>query len=369
MNRTTLSTLVALSAIGLTQSTLATELKAPTVYGKVNVSLNSNSFESIVAGSAKSTTDNWTLNSNSSRIGFKGDIPIEGNLVGVYGLEYEVIPDADKQGDGSSPFKQRNTFAGLQHKDFGTLVFGRHDTPLKLSQDKVDQFNDLSVGDLANVMVGDNRLNNGIVYTSPTLAGFNLAVGFAAGEGSGENTGTSANDKHDNDDNGPADHSSVALSYRLDTLYLALAHDTNVERSDVTRFTASYELKPVKLGAIYQTAERTEDYDVVGKYRTGFDFVPTGSFKEQDAWLISTAVAIDSLWTAKLQLAQSKSTPSAAGLSDTKAFQRAIGIDRKLGSNSSVFAYYAAIETEGDRSISTDEATDSTVGIGYELKF
>jgi predicted porin len=366
MNRKLLPLLIA----GLTTG-LAHAAEMPTVYGKVNVSLNKNDFESIVAGSAEQTTDNWNLNSNASRLGVKGDIAISDDLKAVYKLEYEIITTADKEGDNGSDFKQRNTYAGLQSKSWGTLIAGRHDTPLKLAQESVDQFNDYYLGDMKNVLVGENRLNNIIMYSTPTFGGFAVTVGVAPGEGSGNNSGTSSAAQHDDDDNGIVDSNSIALSYKLDTLYVAAAHDTNIERTDITRVVAQYGIGPVKLGALWQTAERTEDYDVIGKVASdgGFDFVPTGSFKEQDAWLLSAAWDLNKDWTIKGQYVQSETTPTTSGLDDTEAKMYVLGADWKLSKASTVFAYYSVIDTDGDSSLSSDSTTDNTLGVGYELKF
>jgi predicted porin len=286
-----------------------------------------------------------------------------------------VITDADGKGDGNSDFKQRNTYAGLQSKSWGTLIAGRHDTPLKLAQESVDQFNDYYLGDMKSVLVGENRLNNIIMYSTPSMAGFAATIGLAPGEGSGKNTGTTSDAKHDNDDNGFADKYSIALSYKLNTLYLALAHDQNIEKTDTTRFVAQYGIGPVKLGALYQTAERTEKYDSIGKVSSdgGFDFAYNGTgqhgFKEQDAFLLSAAWDINSEWTVKGQYVQSESTPTDSGLDDTEAQMYALGVDWKLSKASTVFAYYSDVGTDGDSAVSSDSTTDSTFGVGYELKF
>lgn len=374
MNRKLLPSLIALATISAAHA--ADSVPTPTVYGKINVSLNKNDFESIVAGQSEQTTDNWNLNSNASRLGFKGDIPISDSLKAVYKLEYEVITTADKEGDNGSDFKQRNTYAGLQSKDWGTLIAGRHDTPLKLAQESVDQFNDYYLGDMKNILVGENRLNNIILYTTPSFSGFAITLGVAPGEGSGKNSGTTSAAQHDDDDNGFADKYSVALSYKLDTLYLALAQDKNIVNTDVTRFVAQYGIGSVKLGALWQTAERTKKYDTIGSVSSdgGFDFIPgttpaPGAFKEQDAWLLSAAWDINSEWTIKGQYVQSESTPGNAAFKDTEATMYALGLDWKLSKSSTVFAYYSNIDTEGDNAISPDSTTDSTLGIGYELKF
>jgi predicted porin len=371
MNRKLLPLLIA----GLTVSAAhAAEVSVPTVYGKVNVSLNKNDFESLVAGSAEQTTDNWNLNSNASRLGIKGDIGITDDLKAIYKLEYEIfVDDGDDGSSNSSEFNQRNIYAGLQSKNWGTIIAGKHDTPLKLAQGDVDQFNDYYLGDMKHVMVGENRINNIVMYTTPSMSGFALTVGLAPGEGSGNNSGTTAAARHDDDDNSLADSTSIALSYKLKELYLAVANDQNINATDITRLVAQYSIGPVSLGALWQTAERTENYDVIAPFSSdgGSDI---GSFdgagvKEQDAWLVSAAWAINKEWVVKGQYAQSESTPTTSGLDDVESNIYSLGVDWKLSKASTVFAYYSAVETEGDSIISSDNVTDNTLGVGYELKF
>jgi predicted porin len=370
MNRKLLPLLIA----GLTASAAhAADVSVPTVYGKVNVSLNKNDFESMVAGSAEQTTDNWNLNSNASRLGIKGDIGITDDLKAIYKLEYEIfVDDGDDGSSNSSEFNQRNIYAGLQSKSWGTLIAGKHDTPLKLAQGDVDQFNDYYLGDMKHVMVGENRINNIVMYTTPSMGGFALTVGLAPGEGSGNNSGTTAAARHDDDDNSLADSTSIALSYKLNTLYLAVANDKNINTTDVTRVVGQYGIGPVTLGALWQTAERTKKYDAIASFSSdgGQDITSFGgAMKEQDAWLISAAWAINPEWVVKGQYAQSETTPVAAGLDDVEAKIYSLGVDWKLSKASTVFAYYSSVDTEGDSAVSSDNVTDSTFGVGYELKF
>lgn len=57
---------LAIGAIVVAQS--GAVLADATVYGKLNLSLQNNSFDYI----GRSQQDNWTLDSNSSRLGVKG---------------------------------------------------------------------------------------------------------------------------------------------------------------------------------------------------------------------------------------------------------------------------------------------------------
>ena len=73
----------------------------------------------------------------------------------------------------------RNTFIGLKG-DWGTVLLGKHDTPLKLVGRAVDLFGD-TMADSRNVMGGgsDTRANNVVAYISPSFSGFSFAAAYS----------------------------------------------------------------------------------------------------------------------------------------------------------------------------------------------
>jgi predicted porin len=330
---------------------------APTVYGKVNVTLQKYDLERIGGGAAIDEQDNWEMESNASRIGVKGDFEINENLSAIYKLEYEVaVDDGDADGD---EFSQRNIYGGLQGP-WGTLLAGKHDTPLKLAQGDVDRFNDLAIADIKNIMVGENRQSNIVMYSTPSFSGFGATLAVMQGEDSGVDG--------DDDNDGIADAVSAAVSYTNDTLYLALAHDKDVDTYDATRLVADVKLGNFKVGGIYQKAEHGSDANALKDISDPIkDF--GGNFEEQDAYLLSAEWKISGPWKLKAQYGYSESTPVAAGLDDAEATLWALGLDYKLNDNSKIFAYYAMLESEGDTLISGDSTEDSTIAIGYEIKF
>jgi predicted porin len=119
--------------------------------------------------------DVWGVDSVHSRIGVKGSEDLGGGLKAVYHFEFKVNQD---DGDGLS---DRNQFVGLAG-GFGTMLLGRHDTPLKMSQGKFDEFGDLPNGDIANVFPGEDRVDNVIAYVSPAMGGLTLVGAAVSGE-------------------------------------------------------------------------------------------------------------------------------------------------------------------------------------------
>lgn len=383
MKHKLLPLLIAGLSIGFGEAALA---GVPTVYGKINVSLQKNDYEQITAGAIADERDNWRLDSNASRIGVKGDYDITKSLKAVYKLEYEVAVDSGLNSNGRE-FSARNIAGGLQGS-WGTILFGRHDTPLKLIQEKVDRFNDLQLADITNYLVGENRRDNLLLYTSPSFSGFALTLAAAPGEQSG-----ASSTQDDND--GLFDTTSIALSYGLGTnLYLGLAHERNIapnsdlsnpitattrgNSADITRFVVDYTIaKVVKVGALYQTAEQHNSDNVlpnissaIGQFSNGNSgSTLTSGIKEQDGWIVNGEWSVTPEWVVKAQYGQSKSTPVNAALSDVDSKLIALGVDYKLDKNSRIYTYYAALETEGDASVSSKSPVDKTFAVGYELNF
>lgn len=370
MNRKLLALLIATATAATSSVAMA---GTPTVYGKVNVTLNKYDLQTEDAGEAVDEKDNWEMESNASRIGVKGDVDISSNLKAIYKLEYEVFADdgddgvIDDNGDSnSSEFQQRNIYGGLQGS-WGTLLGGKHDTPLKLIQttasgSEIDRFNDLPIGDMKNIMVGENRESNIIMYSTPDMSGFGATLAIMPGEDSGI--------EGDDDNDGPADRTSLALTYNSKMFYVALAADQNVQNTDTMRLVGEVTLGDFKVGGLYQTAE-INDEDVgptINSRSTGLrDF--TSNYDEQDAWLLSGEWKFASDWALKAQYGMSESTPVTSGLDDTELTMIALGVDYKLGKASKVFAYYASVEGEGDSSITSDSIEDKTFAVGYEVKF
>lgn len=332
---------------------------APTVYGKVNVTLHKFDLERVNGNGVKfDHADNWELESNASRIGIKGDFDITDNLKAIYKLEYEVTVDGD-----DDTFSQRNIYGGFQG-NFGTLIAGKHDTPLKLAQGDVDRFNDLAIADIKNIMVGENRQSNIVMYSTPSIGGFGATVAFMPGE----ETVDAAGQKVEND--GIADAVSAAITYSNDLVYLALAHDKDVDTYDATRVVADFNLGAFTIGGMYQTAEHGSDAAALKDISDPIKQFG-GSFEEQDAYLLSGVWKMNDKWSLKAQYGYSESTPLVAGWGDAEATLYAVGLDYKLGKNAKVFAYYANLEAEGDYDIAFNSTStdDSTFAIGYELKF
>ena len=285
-------------------------------YGKANAS-----FQSDDEGDG-ATTD---VKSNASRLGVKGELPLDNGIKGIYKMEYQVNMD----GEGDT-FSQRNIFAGLEG-GFGQVIGGKFDTPLKIAQKKVDLFNDLE-GDIKSLITkSDNRESNNLQYTTPSYSGFQIAAAYISNKEAEifDDEGTLV----DTRDNG----TSVALAYDNNGVYLAYAYDMDVEANDwnVSRLVAQYNFGNLQVGGLYEEQEKADS-------------------SKQDGWMTSVAYKINN-WTAKAQYGQSDIVKT-----DGETFS--LGLDYKLSKAAKVFTFYTD-ET------AADNYARSYVGVGTEFKF
>ncbi|MED5432370.1 MAG: porin [Pseudomonadota bacterium] len=308
----------------------------PTVYGKVNVSL-----ENADVDNGTTSDDTWELNSNASRLGVKGDFDLDvANLKAIYQAEFEIsVDDGDKSGQ---TFSQRNIFGGLQGS-FGTIKAGKFDTPTKKAQGKIDQFNDLG-GDIKNVLAGENRVSNIIQYSTPTLADMiTLNVAFIPGEGDDVDADGEA-------DTDIADTTSISLVAEKDMFYGAVSRDTDmvdelvadstgIESLDITRVAVGLKPANFELGALYQLAEETEGDG------------------EDSSIVVSAAMKIDRV-KLKAQYGMTDGDQS-----DEEVTQVSLGADYKLAKASKVYAYGTQLEFD------LADTEETIFGIGMEHKF
>lgn len=385
-----------------------------TVYGKLNISLQNNSFDYI----GRSQQDNWTLNSNSSRLGVKGKSKINDDMDAVFKLEYETYVDNgfSSCNNSNNTFCQRNIYAGLSSKKYGMLYGGKNDTVLKMAADGTDLFNDLVIGDITNYMVGENRENNSIIYTSPVIAGFTFSTSTILGEQTGVDNAAGHDPYHDSvqQNSGIFDSSSTAVKYEFnDKAWIALAGDVNVQNADIVRLVSQATFGDFTFDAHIQTANNHfRDYNangvsdslgdgmVISNSRgyglalsniaggpNGAPPAGTGSgafysaIESQDAWMLNGKYQMGD-WAFKAQIGESYSTafdPTAANQlqpispasgREFDTTQVAFGVDYAMSKNVTIFSYIAQLDTDIDNAPALiDNSTLQTGGVGLEVKF
>ena len=291
------------------------------VYGRLNLTLQN---------SDEATTEEVELQNNASRVGVKGEHELKEGLKVIYRLEWGV--DLDDQEDEA--FTDRNQFVGLEGS-FGTVKVGRHDTALKEAQGDFDLFNDLE-GDISKVFNGEVRLNDYIGYVTPTFAdALSATVNFFPGEDP-----ATGND-------GVADAASASLTYEKDAVYVAVAHDFDVDGENVetTRLVGGYTLGPAQVMLLYQF--------------TDADGADEDGFGASVAWTFGDNVAKLQYLTADIWRLDPQPDPLANRLENLLS----VGLDHKLGEDTRLFGFY----TTGD--IGGTSEGNEYVAIGIEHNF
>ena len=145
-------------------------------YGRADISLNQINMNSLIPQEQE-----WQQNSNASRIGFKGSYQINDSIEVIYQVEFEVNFDdgTSSAAKGKDTLEQRNTYGGFRG-NFGQIIAGKHDSPVKTAGREVDRFNDQVLGDIKSFMEGEDRVSNLLLYTSPSWNGFSATAGITA---------------------------------------------------------------------------------------------------------------------------------------------------------------------------------------------
>lgn len=284
------------------------------------------------------------INSNGSRIGFKGSEAITAATDVVYQLEYGVDIDADD----SKTLKQRTTFLGLKNDSFGEFLAGNLVSPLDNANNvTVTQgyWDNLGTGNVeptlaeAYTMRDAGRMSNSIQWNSPQYNGLPLAFsamyqteedgedGFAASIMFDQGAGFTA-----------------AIAYDED---LAIKDGGDVIRGSLTYDMANISSVPVKLGAMYQEA----DFD--------------GSDEDEKGFVISGEMGLTNFAKPASIYAQYNNVSDLAGISGLDSDQYVIGGKYHYQKNMTAHMYAGYNNTENNNG----EADLLAVGGGLEYKF
>ena len=319
---------------------------APTVYGQVNVAIDS------LDNNGMKTTD------RDSRVGIKGSEDLGNGLKAVYKMEFAV-----KVGDSFSSLGGRNAYVGLAG-GFGTVLLGRHDTPFKMSQAK-DLFGDSTYADMgkknmANGLgfagkAGEVRADNVIAYVSPSFSGVKIVAAGISAEGAAlDNTGVV-----DANESSLADAYSIAAMYGSTKkgLYLAAAYNSFSDtilanEMDELRLSAQYATGGLIANATYQTFE---DGDSVDRSNEGTNI------QAQLGYKMGKMMPKIKYSTVDMEDATKK---------DASAF--AVGLDYSLGKKTTAYVEYVTSDKHMTTATGFDAADPSSVSaisVGMVHKF
>lgn len=249
-------------ALGVAVPAMAQPLEWPEIYGRLHLSAD-------VLNNGDNTSRH--LSDNSSRIGLRGQVPLEGDqLRAIYQVEIQA---ALNEAESNDELTLRNTFAGLEG-GWGRLRAGRIDTPVKRMRSAVDPFSD-SVGDARNILRlntqafddrglrvdFDRRLKNSLNYTTPRFQGLAAQIHYstdARGDGSASH----------NDD----EAWSALLDYQRDETWAGLGYERYRagETPTVWRLAASQGLGDWRLAGLYQYSRDPDSWALGGSVTYAF---------------------------------------------------------------------------------------------------
>ncbi len=201
------------------------------VYGKLHTSLDymSDSEDSQIM-----------MANNSSRFGLKGSKELSEKLTFIWQLENDV----NLAQFGANTLATRNSFIGLTG-DWGTFLYGIHDTPFKTVGRKGTFFYD-EIGDSRQMTMGwDRRLQDVVVYASPDMSGFGVVAGYMLDQGAlGADDAMTA--------------MSISGAYKTEELYFGAAYEAlsegfSADKQSGIRATAKYNFGTFAVAGLFQT--------------------------------------------------------------------------------------------------------------------
>jgi len=324
---------IAVGAAMFAVSTAATAGDEPTFYGKLHVSI-----DNMDNGGTGDAADGLFVSSNSSRLGIKGAVDLDGGLKAVY--KYEMSTNYSSNGKASSDKEglkgDRNAYVGLKG-GFGQFVVGRHDMPMKTVGRKADLFGD-TIGDTRSVARGKvggddyaDRRNDVMMYTNKFGA-----VGVKAMYAP-EETGK------DNTDMG------LGIDFMAGPVKVMFAHETHGK------------------GNLTGTKDSTGDI-ITGMYKmgdmaflAGYGQVSDLDGDSGDAGQV-TAYTLGGKMKSGMNTFKLQYTMAETDVSKTASTLIAVGVDHALSKKTSVYAVYAGITNDDNAGAGfTNTGHDGTV--------
>lgn len=170
--------LIALAVAGacVAPEALAQTANPVTLYGRVYVN-----FESVEAKGPAPLPRRNRVEDRVSLFGIRGTEDLGGGLKAFFQLETPFKPDQN-----DTTFASRNSAVGLQG-GFGSILLGRWDSPMKITQTAVDPFGDIGLGDITAAAlrsgVFSQRIQDTVQWWSPSWGGVSLRAMYGANEG------------------------------------------------------------------------------------------------------------------------------------------------------------------------------------------
>lgn len=354
--KTLIPTLLAGTALALSPSaSAAVALAGPALeaFGKIDLSLDLSDTD--IPGDSR----NFSLSSNESLIGLKGQHDINPDLALVWQLAQEYRSD-----EGGGEFASHNTFAGFTGRSFGTALFGHHDTPFKTVGTRWSVLGN-TVGEARSILGAsadgndavhmNQRARNALLYMN-TFQGLEVHAMYATDVQ--DNTAGNV----DNNDN---DMFSAAVWYTLGLLKLSLGYEqqSNLLGGDANglRLAASHQVtRDGQVGLIFESIS-TDDAPALERNVVGIN----GSLR-----------AGAYTYAAEVLIADGSDAPG-----DTGALKIGLGVTRQLDAQTRIYAAFAMTDNEdqaqykaadgdhGDEIGTSPGGAPSALSVGFSFAF
>ncbi len=340
----------------------------PTLYGKIHMAVENH--DNNASGSTNTDYNEWSLNSRASRIGVKGSEDLGNGMKVGYLIEWEVNMDGNAQ-DKAKDLSERNRAITLSG-DWGTVLWGKWDTPMKTLGRKVDIFAD-RIGDLRNLNTGstlDQRADNVFAYVTPNMNGFSatIAYSFDALSTDLDNNGRSTGGQNSDSDawvfnaiynNGPLMAGIAYVNYSQGSFSTGACNATpgsstgpnNCQDESIWRVAGSYKIGDFKVLASYSDISDANGlkgkdnniWTLGGTYTMGNNVIKLqyGNRDDYDNWKDATNTKVSG--------------------KNTGADMWTIGLDHKMSKRTTAYVAYSAMNNDNN-STSTSWAVNSPEG-------
>lgn len=347
-----------------------------TIYGKVNAGFE---FTKVSNGGVSKNR----VADQTSIIGFKGSEALGNGLNAVWQIESGFDVSGDNNGAGvadnsgavnntsqSGRIASRNSFVGL-NGGFGTVVLGRHDTPYKLSTQKLNLFSGTTADYNAIVGLGANnfdlRANNALAYLSPNFNGFDFKVAYVANEAKQKAGGATLN----------PNAWSLSATYDANNIFATYAYEKHsdfngaVTSTNLANVGTDKEAKAHKIGVAY-----TFGPAMVGALWERVKRDQTGSSVKNTNYGLFAKYSVGNV-DLKGEYMRAKDSKGTNVTVDDGAKFWVIGADYNLSKRTALYAQYAKInnDTVGTRTFGVNglavgnNQDPSVLGVGIKHSF
>lgn len=335
--------LLAIAALGAFAGAASAQTNV-TIYGLVDMAIQHEN------DGAKTTTGLDSGEFYGSRIGFKGSEDLGGGLKVNFQLENGFGADDGKLGQGGRLFG-RQAWVGMSGA-FGSVNAGRQWAPIFLVADNIDPFDagltsgkagqSTSTGGMLGIFGTAFRIDNSVVYTTPSLNGFSGSLAYAFGEQAGS---TSANRQI-----------GLSAAYENGPVYAGVAlHNANDAAGNASKQTlvgGTYNFGVAKAAVAYQ--KNTSDLNTV----------------DNKNWMIGVTVPVGAAGNVLASYIRSTDNTVATA---NKGTQWALGYTYDVSKRTTLYTSYSRNSNDANSNIgglaAANGLTDTLFNVGVRHKF